>query len=170
MLDLPRRKGDWVPRLPAAITNPIAIRLLGFLTWIEEPDPNEIMDYEDKVVLINREFLELFHYRSKWPFWALLILIVGFAIDLFEGPINIQIYGLMLDALGAVFLALGIVRGRSGLARDTRETAGRFGGGGFGGMHQASLKAQIANTIDGIFGATLLITGFVIQTVALWGT
>lgn len=170
MLDLPQRTRDWVPRLPTRITDPIATRLLDFLTHIEEAEPDEILDYEDKTKLIDQEFLELFHYHSKWPFWSICMLLVGLVYDISQGPINPQIYGLALDGMGAVFLALGIVRGRSGLARDTRETAGRFGGGGFGGMHQASLKAQIADTIDGIFGGTLLITGFVIQTAALWGT
>lgn len=86
--------------------------------------------------------------------------------------VNYQIYGLFFDMAGAIFLALGIIRGKSGLARDTQEKGGRLNNDELekeGGIPRPSLKANVADTIDGIFGALFLIIGFSIQIWSLWG-
>lgn len=165
-----RRKRDWIPKPPAWLSDPVAMQLLSLLTWAEEAEPNEINDYEEKKLAVEENFRDQFQYHSKWPVVAIITISFLLGVDLSQGPVNIQIYGLLFDMTGAMFLALGIIRGKSGLARDTREAVGRLGSdGNDGGIHHASLKANIADTIDGLFGAIFLIMGFMIQIGALWG-
>lgn len=166
--DKPRRR-DWIPRPPRRLSDTIGKQLLSFLSWIEEAESGDILDYEEKEPVIERVFLEQFHYHSKWPILATSLIIISFLIDAYLGPVEFQIYGLIFDMVGALFLALGIIRGKRGLARDTREKVGRVGNGKKGGIHEASLRATVADTIDGLFGAMFLFIGFSIQIGALWG-
>lgn len=164
------RKRDWIPRPPRGLSDIIGKQLLSMLSWIEEAESDDVLSFDEKEPLIERVFLEQFHYHSKWPALAIFLISVSFLIDSFLGPVEFQIYGLIFDMTGALFLALGIIRGKCGLARDTRESDARYGDGEkIGGIHVASLRATVADTIDGLFGAVFLIIGFSIQIVALWG-
>ena len=163
MLANRKQNGEWVPRLPRPICDLVGTKLLEFLSRLESTNPGDVMDYEDKRSKIEEVFLEQFHYRSKWPFWMGVFFCIAFFVVMGKGTNDFQVLGLAFDAAGAFFLALGIVRGRSGLARDTRETRGRLGMSSSGGIHRAGLKANVADTINGLFGAALLLLGFTLQ-------
>ena len=166
MVNLPARKRDWLPRPPKRLSDLVGRKILDGLTRLEEAEPENIYDYPQEVPVVDEKSLEMFHYHSKWPSWEFLLILVVYLVESYFGGANLQIYGLLFDVLGASFLALGIVRGRAGLLRDIREKFGRLGDGSVN-IHETSLKANAADTIDGIFGALFLLLGFAVQTLAL---
>lgn len=161
-----QRLRDIVPPPPRYLTDRVGERLLLVLTQLEEVEKKGIMDYDEKEPVVRDVFLEQFHYHVKWPSYAILLVLIAFVINVRLGSVQLQAYGLVFDMVGGVLLALGIVRGKGGLMRDTREPGARVGGDEVN-IHQPALKANIADTIDGLFGAIFLVVGFSIQIVAV---
>ena len=115
---------------------------------------------------IRRFFDEAFADRF-WRYIPLSVIIIGlFIFDLYSiitFGINLQVYGLILDVIGASVLARGLIRGVVGIKRDTHKDAGYWG------VHYntSSLTSVAQNTTDGIFGTAFLVSGCILQIIAI---
>lgn len=145
------------------ITDPIGVAILDWLTALETAHETNIQDFEEKSPIIEDSFKN--HVYFKWK-RCLSTLILGALVLAISN--NLQLQGLWFDGVGAFFLALSVVRGKAGIARDTREKAGRVTGGGVN-IHREHLSSTVSNSVDGIFGAVSLLTGFLIQFISIWG-
>jgi len=90
--------------------------------------------------------------RSKYYF-PLYLSVVGLVILNGVGVLNfslpLQIYGLVLEGIGAVVIALGLFRGVKEIERDsaTHSTGAVFGGNVW--KDNSSLSAVVRKTVDG---------------------
>ena len=131
--------------------------------------------YDFQVKPTESDKIRLFFFaglldRSKryLPIYALLLFL--FTSDVFNWltiSTNLQIYGLVLDVFGAVFLAVGLLRGARGIERDTSSTSTGAQLSGSTWKNNGSLSAVVRNTVDGGWGTLFLISGFVIQIMAV---
>jgi len=106
-------------------------------------------------VQIERAFIKAFWPRAPaYIFAGISILAFGLA-----NPSDLQIYGLLMDIIGAIAVALGLFRGTRGIKVDTESTGAKLGGG----LNTQSLESVVSSTIDGFFGTILLVGGFSLQ-------
>jgi hypothetical protein len=114
-------------------------------------------------------FISGFYQRSRRYVVLCLLIVSLFAIDSMSGRLSVpfQGYGVLIDLVGALALASSVVRGTRGIFRDTRTHGALFAGGGASLVDQGSLASEVNDTIDGIWGTTLLLTGFIVQFVAI---
>ena len=146
------------------------------LTILDKFDSEE--PYFDFEVQTNeRDKIRLFFFagfinRSKIyiPIYTILLIIVALDIqNLISFAINLQIYGLMLDIVGAIAVALGLFRGVEGIKRDTdtRSIGAIYGGRTW--KDKKSLSAVVRKTMDGAWGTIFLFSGFSVQIIAVSG-
>jgi len=145
-------------------------RTLSFLSWFDSSSPRQMPSLlslsgsnssvagpSRGSIKTERAFMKAFWWRV--PIYGLIfvsLLVLGFIY-----PSNLQIYGLFADIVGAVAVALGLFRGRQGIMTDTETMGSRMGGG----LDPNSLRNTVASTIDGVFGALILVTGFSLQLI-----
>ncbi|PSQ12181.1 hypothetical protein BRC93_02945 [Halobacteriales archaeon QS_5_70_15] len=79
-------------------------------------------------------------------------------------------YGLALNFLGAVALAVSVLRGPAGIARDTVDVLSAPPDGRAQRHFCETLLASSANTIDGTLGTTSLLLGFALQLAYSFGS
>ena len=104
---------------------------------------------------IERAFIKAFWPRAPaYIFAGISILAFGLA-----KPSDLQIYGLLMDIIGAIAVALGLFRGTRGIKIDTENLGAMLGGG----LDPQSLKSVVSSTLDGFFGTILLVCGFGLQ-------
>lgn len=77
--------------------------------------------------------------------------------------VNLQAIGLVSDIIGATFVALGLFRGKRGLAVSSEDYAGRIRGEQSPELQPASVRESVRSTLHGVFGTFLLIGGFTLQ-------
>jgi hypothetical protein len=145
--------------------------LLGLLDKI---DTNESY-YDFEVKPSETEKIRMFFFagvldRSKYYLPVLTFILGLFILDtIYFYKINPQIYGLVLDMIGAIVIAFGLFRGTTGIERDTTT---HFLGSTYGGRQwkdKKELSAVVRNTVDGVWGAFFLLFGFTVQIVAVSG-
>ena len=120
--------------------------------------------YQDEK--IRRFFDEAFADRFQWYVPIALIIVSSLLLNQFSIvslDIDPQVYGLVLDILGASILAIGFIRDINGIKRDTQMHVGFYGSV----YDPDSLTSVAQDTADGIFGTVSLISGFLLQIVAL---
>jgi len=148
-----------------------ARKILNILDRFDSDEPY----YEFSVKPGEKEKIRLFFFagfldRSKWyfPVYSLLMAaIIMEILNIHNLNIHLQIYGLVLDCFGAIIVALGLFRGIEGINRDT-STA--FIGGSYGGQaakNTKELSAIVRKTVDGAWGTVFLLSGFLIQIIAV---
>jgi len=123
----------------------------------------------DRKELVRICFLRAFYDRfTTWAALAIaLIALLYGATLLTQNPINIQSVGLILDITGAVILASGLLRGVEGILRDTPLHTQSAIMGYSSGYSGKELSATVRDTIDGLFGVSYLIVGFMLQIIAV---
>lgn len=148
----------------------ITTHVLDFFRRLEPDEPY----YEFEVKPGETEKVRLFVFgafqdRAKWflPLYGGILLGAVLRPEVWGIQIGLQSYGLILDIFGATMLALGLFRGVSGISRDTDTISTGAVLGGSSWYDRDSLSAVARNTIDGGFGAFYLISGFVLQIIAI---
>lgn len=92
-------------------------------------------------VQIERAFIKAFWPRAPaYIFAGISILAFGLA-----KPSDLQIYGLLMDIVGAIAVALGLFRGTRGIEVDTENLGAMLGGG----LDPQSLESVVSSTLDG---------------------
>jgi len=145
--------------------------LLGLLDRIDTNEPY----YDFEVKPSETEKIRMFFFagilsRSKY-YLPLLVIISGlFILDATHfNNINPQIFGLILDMIGAIVIAFGLFRGTSGIERDTTTHSTGAVLGGSVWKDKTELSAVVRNTVDGVWGTFFLLSGFAVQIVAVSG-
>jgi len=145
--------------------------LLGLLDKIDTNEPY----YDFEVKPSETEKIRMFFFagildRSKYYLPAFIFISGLFILDTTHFyNINPQIYGLVLDMIGATVIAFGLFRGTPGIERDTTT---HFLGSTYGGRvwkDKEELSAVVRNTVDGVWGTFFLLSGFAVQIVAVSG-
>jgi hypothetical protein len=156
----------------ARLTRPLSSAVLGFLDWKESPSAyHETTVEPGENEKTAKYFHTAFYYRTRF-YLPLFILITGVAVLDATGAIRFtiekQAYGLLLDFFGAIFIASGLFRGVEGIQRDTpmRDPSARYEGSN-PWYSPASLTSSARDTVDALYGATYLITGFLLQLLAV---
>lgn len=143
-----------------------------------------IKEGEESRNMVRKYFHAAFYDRSRWYLPILFAILVLLSVDacvvvpilpaLFNCEIlpfslPLQSYGLMLDATGAVIIALGLFRGIKGLQTDTPSQYA--GGATYGGtvleMKPGPISSTVRSTVDGFYGTLFLVLGFLIQIVTI---
>lgn len=143
----------------------LANHILALLDYFDPSTQNSIRDMDSASWQAEQIFHEQFHSKSLL-YSITLIFGSFFAVFSVVGylPIKLQPVGLLFDIVGAVFVALGLFRGRRGIAIESEELGGRFAGSI--PLQPESVRAIVTSTLDGVFGTILLITGFTLQFIA----
>lgn len=127
-------------------------------------------DQETQRMKIRLYFYYYFYRRFVvWGTLGSLMLSLSLIGDLFVAGVSLplQAYGLLFDAFGALILAVGLFRGPNEIKRDTpRESTGAVAGGDVY-YNSVPLSATVQDTVDGVFGGTLLVFGFSIQFISV---
>lgn len=162
---------------PQKLTKPISVAVLGILNKLGSKSsyfPKGTNRKEEENIQrekLRKYFHAAFYDRSKFylpPFVLIIVLaIVDGCFGLFG--LHLQAYGLLLDALGAVIIALGLFRGLSEIKRDapSYSTGAQYGGTMY--WEPEALSATVRDTVNGIYGTTFLFIGFSIQFIAISG-
>ena len=141
------------------LTHPVGWLLMRWLNW--RADPSEYNPSDQAQEEAREEFLRIFADRS-WRYTVLGsgIPLFGVAtIDLMVcWSLNNQAYGLALDLTGAVILGRGLIKGPVPIAR---ESTARFG------YSPPIVTSLIKDSVDGVFGITFLVTGVLLQFIAV---
>lgn len=145
-------------------TDPIGTRLLNFFTneAVKEDANERLNDPASAVREVRELFLEYFAGRTKtYLIASIVVLVVIGAIDYgTRGGVPNQSYGLALDLLGATVLARGLLKGPYGIAAES---------GQYWSQSPPLRRALAEDAADGIWGVTLLITGILVQFLAVAG-
>jgi hypothetical protein len=171
----------------AKITRPLSLIVLWLLNKIESD--KEYFDVaiesgEQNRKEVRKYFHAAFYDRSRWylpTFMTVIILLsvevfmtvssgsslLGYGIISYSFPL--QSYGLLLDAAGAIIIALGLFRGIKGIQRDTYS---QYASGATYGtprleIQPAPLSSTVRSTVDGFYGTLFLSIGFTIQFIAV---
>lgn len=121
-------------------------------------------------------FQSWFYLRAR--VYIAIVVIVCFSprlysIYIYLGDMSLQIYGLVLDLVGAIVITRGLFRGYVGVitdmgivyeeARNPDETAATPSFT----QELQSLDSEVRATVDAVFGAIFLVGGFSIQIVSV---
>ena len=167
------------------ITKPFAVLVFGLLNWGESSEVyfNVAVGVNDdnKIKKIRKYFYAAFAHRT-WQYVPLLITVltvVLLANNTILPSLNVQAYGLAIDVFGASIVARGLFRGLSGLQRETTTRDRSIGHGGTFGVTPdtdirtvylpESLSSTARDTMDGVYGTSFLLLGFITQFIAVTG-
>jgi len=160
------------PRL-VILTKPISAAILWFLHRMQGGEPlfeqgTRSTDNEKREI-IRLYFHAAFSNRMKLYF-PLLVTVLGLAAydSCRVGILPLQGYGLILDGLGAIIIAIGLFRGVDGILRDSprKSYASKFSVS-YVYFSPKPLTSTVNNTIDGLFGSSFLFIGFSVQLYAI---
>ncbi|WP_124194175.1 hypothetical protein [Natrarchaeobius chitinivorans] len=121
-------------------------------------------------------FQHWFYFRSRTYAAIVLVLVVLlylYDIFLYRSEVPLQLYGLVLDMVGAVVIARGLFRGYGGFLTDTNVSAPEVRNPDKYGIKRPtnreinSLDSEIRASVDALLGGFLLISGFSIQIIAI---
>lgn len=145
-------------------TDPIGTLLLDFFTneAIKEDANERLNDPASAVREVRELFLDYFARRTKTYLIASIVLLVVIGtIDYGTcGGVPNQSYGLSLDLLGATVLARGLLKGPYGIAAES---------GQYLSESPPLRRALAEDAADGIWGVGLLVTGILVQFLAVAG-
>ncbi|WEL18886.1 hypothetical protein SVXHr_2743 [Halorhabdus sp. SVX81] len=146
------------------LTDPIGTRLLNFITneSVKEDANERLKDPASVVRQAREEFLDYFAGRTKVYLLvaAALLAAIG-VVDIGTcGAVPNQSYGLTLDLFGAIVLARGLLKGPYGMAAESGE---------YWNQSPPLRRALAEDAADGIWGVTLLVTGILLQFLAVAG-
>ena len=103
-------------------------------------------------------------FAGRVTTYSIIVAIASISYFGFAPTATLQGYGLLLDAIGATIIARGLFRGLNGIKTDTGV---RGGGGSYGGGSYRFGSEEISSTtddsVDGMLGTAILITGFILQ-------
>jgi hypothetical protein len=145
-----------------------------FYLLIHTPNPN-VPEKGPQATVIGR-FQFWMYNRIKT--YAVILIGLIFTLYLYgiiqSVDISVQVYGLLLDMLGALIIARGLFRGPPGIWRDAdipkvHEKASNVNQrpSGMLNSEKRSLDSEYRKTVDAIIGAFLLANGFLIQIVGI---
>jgi hypothetical protein len=143
-----------------------ADKILKLLDYFDPSTDEAVRDVERSTWQAERIFHEQIRSRSSIYLATLLsgfLLVAATEIGIIS--LTLQRIGLLFDIAGAVFVALGLFRGRRGIAIESEELGGRFAG--TIPLQPESVRATTTSTLDGVFGTSLLVTGFILQFLAV---
>jgi hypothetical protein len=144
----------------------VAQAILSILGRFDSSSENTVRNIDASAWQAERIFHNIFPVKS--PIYLILSICGVMAVYAsYQGivPIGFQALGLGFDVVGAIFVALGLFRGRKGIAIDSEELAGRFASEI--PLQNESVKTTTASTLDGVFGTIFLISGFILQLIAV---
>lgn len=155
----------------ARILQPFSVGVLWILEWVESDkvyfeDIDVEHDEEHEDTKVQMFFHAAFYDRSRWHLIPGLLLAIGFGLEIWVIPpfdVNLQLYGLAMDMIGAFILAIGLFRGIEAIKRDTQMREAVWGSH----YDTDSLSAIARDTVDGLYGAVYLIGGFLLQFIAV---
>lgn len=139
-------------------SDPVALVLLSFFDALTEFDENEAREEAKELAVehFQQKFAERFLTYPLMTF--LLVLIVAVSDVLQCGALSNQMYGLSIDFLGAVVLGRGLLMG--GVA------IGAVSGQRWG-YNPLLIKSLAKDSVDGVWGISLILIGIGIQIIAL---
>jgi hypothetical protein len=144
----------------------IADRILKVLDYFDGSSENAVRDINKSSWQAERIFHEEFESKIKnYSVVVGTLIILAGAAHYQYLPIGLQRTGLIFDIVGAIFVALGLFRGRKGIAIESEEFGGRFAGSI--PLQPESVRATTTSTLDGVFGTILLVSGFTLQFIAI---
>lgn len=146
------------------ITDPLARYVFTLIDDTKESDEFDVTEgkWEKMHTSLNNEFLDTFSQRF-WRYMGLVVVVLVslFIIDLVAcGSLPNQAYGLGLDLLGAAILGRGLLNTPENILR---RAANAYG------YNSTILRSLSHDIIDGIWGIFLLITGIIVQFIAING-
>lgn len=137
-------------------------KILQVLSFIEAKVSSDAVIGEEQ---FNKAFGNVFADRIIQYFLIFIAPVAIVAtIDIIYLHLPLQVYGLLMDIGGALIIARGLFRGRAGIKVDSRgKSITGFGPEAEG--HVSAIESEIENTIDGMIGSSLLVTGFLLQII-----
>lgn len=168
-----------IPR-GAKITLPLSLLVLWLLNRIESNKSYfnmAIKEGGENRNKVRKYFHAAFYDRSRWYLSIGIITVILFSVDeclvvpvlpplvdcgILPFGLPLQSYGLMLDAIGAVIIAMGLFRGIKGLQRDTpsRYAGGAILRGPVLEMQPGPLSSTVRSTVDGFYGTLFLVSRY----------
>lgn len=157
-------------------------RLIGdWVLWVLRGSDLEEPYHDDEIEVGDSEAVRPFFAaalceRIKWYLLAILSTMVFTFLTIQEGVNPIQVWGLLLDLVGAFVLGVGLLRSDVGIERDsisTTEAATGLFAGSDGETHSdeyrdpLSVSSEARDTVDGLAGVSFLIVGFSLQVLVV---
>jgi len=166
---------DWSP--PSSVTDPVAEWVLSRFEGLEFANPHRVPRFDPAPTVrteqpwadtrgdVEDAFRRMFNFRVRWVLLVTFLLFTTWMYDWrFEMlALDLAQYGLALNFLGAFALAASVLRGPTGIARDTVDVLTHGTAVQERRHFCEKLLSSSANTIDGILGTTSLLFGFTLQ-------
>lgn len=139
-------------------SDPVANALLLLFDSLTEFDEDEARK-EAKGIAIEH-FQQKFAERMLvYPICSLFLLLIVGAVDFAQcGALTDQMYGLVLDLLGAIILGRGLLMG--GIA------IGAVSGQRWG-YNPLLIKSLAKDSVDGVWGISIILVGIILQIIAI---
>ncbi|TKX42467.1 hypothetical protein EXE41_17110 [Halorubrum sp. SD690R] len=139
-------------------SDPVASTLLLVFDSLTEFDEDEAR--EEAKEMATEHFQQKFAERMLvYPFCSMISLLLVGLVDVFQcGALTNQIYGLVVDFLGAIILGRGLLMGgvAIGAVSGTRW-----------GYNPLLIKSMAKDSVDGVLGITIILIGILLQIIAL---
>lgn len=136
--------------------------MLNFLTWFERIKAENITDFEDKDDQVTEAYKIVF--GRLFPIYC--VVFIALICLFFSNYISLIVVGLVYSAVGSLSLALSAVRGKGGIVSDVPDKIStEILGADKAVSEPAAVKARCRHSIHGVFGAGILMIGFVLQII-----
>jgi len=136
----------------------VARALLSIFDSLTEFDEEEAK--EDAKDIATEHFQQKFAERMiVYPVYSVFFLAIVAIVDVLQcGSLTNQMYGLGLDFLGAIILGRGLLMGRVAIGAVSGQ---RWG------YNPLLIKSLAKDSVDGVWGITIILVGIALQVIAL---